>query len=632
MIIKNTVTSFLLLVILTFMTKLLALLNFSQLPISIMSPDGIEALLFGIKFDATAAALLTVPIFIISIAASLLKRIPTTLTKILLSISIIWIVAATFSDAIYAKDASKHVTFELFTAKGMEVELVTTAFKSYWGTFTLGLIWLILCVYLVWKCFTLPRIDKSNNIFNWLFVITWLFTTVSLIRGGWNDAPQTPMSTYTIGNTEQAFLAWNAPYSIGYYLSKSNLASIKKITKDPTTLQLKTLKYSQQVTPPAQLDSLKSANIVVVLLESWAAFDMQSYSGVADATPFFDQLRKRSLTTHSTYADGYRTVQGTFSTFCSFPNPISGFMANSQLQNSSYSCLPQILKERGWQTTFIQGSGKGVVGSFAQTLGFEESFGKYDYPFTGIHNEWGFMDDDIYHFSLNQIDRLSQSSNPFLVTINTGTTHGSFLPENIDYAYVRQNQINERRSVLKYADDALKRFINKLDAKLTKLDKPSVVILFADHTAKTSTGGLVKNAIPLLIYTTDKSIPPKNRPITSSQRDIAPTIIDWLGGYVPWFTGRSLLDSSYEGRSSFSLGTEFFWMTKTHGIAINSTTGELSHCFNIGEDVVSKNLVDCSQQTWSQPLFSEGSYYNAISQALLFEGKTLQYRQEVIQP
>ncbi|PSV34089.1 LTA synthase family protein [Photobacterium sp. GB-210] len=622
----NTIISFAFLIAAIFITKLLALLSFVELPIELSSQDGIDALLFGIYFDASAAVLLTIPIFLTLIIASLFKRATNQLTRFLLCIAIFWVVITTFSDAIYAKEASKHVTFELFNTQGMEVSLIQTAFKSYFGTVALGIACLLVSLFFIWKYLPLSNRKQASWYFNSLFIFLWLAVTLIIVRGGWKDSPQSPMSVYTIGDLDKAFIAWNAPYSIGYYLSKGDLAAIEKITKNPTSQQVKFFEHTQETASPAQLQSLKSANVIVVLLESWLAFDMQSYSGVVNATPFFDQLRARSFSTYSTYADAYRTVQGTFSTFCSYPNPINGFMANSQLQNASYSCLPHILAERGWQTAFIQGSGRGAVGAFAQTLGFEESYGKYDYPFKAVHNEWGFMDDDIYRFSLNQIDKFSQTGKPFLMTINTGTTHGSFLPDNVEYVFGRENIINERRSVMKYADDALKRFIPKLDSKLAQLDKPTIVILLSDHTAKTITGGLVKNSIPLLIYASDQSIPNEKRSITSSQRDIAPTIIDWLGGYVPWFTGNSLFDDSYDGRSSFSYGTNFFWLTKNHGVAIDSATGELHSCFDIDNDVVTKKPLACSEQAWSESLFAEGSYFNAISQQLLFEGKTQQYR------
>ncbi len=625
MLIRNTLCSFLVLFVVALTSKCLALMTFSQLPVDLLSGAGVEALIYGLRFDATIAAMLSAPIFLTNLVLMLLKRDLRLLLRVLLCLAIAWIVGTSFSDAIYAKDASKHVTFELFTAQGMESELLVTALKSYWATMLIGTIWLLICLVMASKYLTLSNRRDTPWYNNTAFVVLWLLITVSLIRGGWHDAPQTPMRAYNIGNSEQAFIAWSAPYSITYYLSSGDRAAIKKITRDPSSEQIAMWQQAFQAPQPAKLASLKQANIVMILLESWPAYDMHSYAGDADATPFFDSLRQRSFSTFSSYADGYRTVQGMFATFCSYPNPTGGIISTSQLQNANYLCLPHILRQQGWQTTFIQGSAKGKVGSFAQTLGFEESFGKHDYPFEGVRNEWGYMDGDIYRYSLGQIDRLSQSQQPFFLTINTGTTHGSFLPEQDGYTFGRETQIHERRSVMHHADQALSQFIPQLDAKLAQLDKPTLVILLADHTAKTVKGGFVKNAIPFLMYASDKSIPNQTRPITASQRDVGATALDWLGGYAPWFTGHSLLDPNYAGRASFAFGTGFFWMSKEHGIAINVETGELAQCFEIGADTVSKKTVACDQP-WANALFEEASYYNSISQYLLFKGRSTDYR------
>ncbi|ELP5729742.1 sulfatase-like hydrolase/transferase [Vibrio vulnificus] len=625
MFIRNTLTSFFFLFVVALSSKFFALMTFAQLPTELLSAQGIEALFFGLRFDATIATILTVPTFLLTIPFLFIRRDSRFLIKGLLSLGVLWIVATTFSDAIYAKDASKHVTFELFTAQGVEGALLVTAFKSYWGTIAIGSFWLVICQYLLWKRIPLGHLQRHRWYSNITFGFIWLLLSITIIRGGWSDAPQTPMRAYNIGNSEQAFIAWSAPYSITYYLANGDRAAIAKITQDPSAAQLAQWQTALTQSRPAQLTSLKQANVVMILLESWPAYDMQSYSGVVDTTPFFDELRQRTLTTESSYADGYRTVQGMFATFCSYPNPTNGIISTSQLQNANYVCLPHILRKQGWQTTFIQGSAKGKVGSFAQTLGFAESFGKHDYPFAAVHNEWGYMDGDIYRYSMQQIERLSQSSQPFFITINTGTTHGSYLPEE-EYAFGRDTPINERRSVMKHADNALRQFIPQLDDKLAQLDKPTLVVLVADHTAKTVKGGFVKNAIPLAMYASDHSLPIKVLPISASQRDVGATILDWLGGYAPWFTGHSLLDDQYSGRASFAFGTGFFWLTKDYGIAINVKTGELAQCFEIGQDHVTKREIACETSAWAETLYQEASYYNAISQHLLFKGRSTDYR------
>src|SRR5690606_33324566 len=144
------------------------------------------------------------------------------------------------------------------------------------------------------------------------------------------------------------------------------------------------------------MDRLKPANIILVLLESWTAADLQSYAADSNVAPFFDSLRAQSFTTTRMYADAQRTVEGMFSVFCSFPNPIGTGVAGTQLQTLPYRCLPRLLHEAGWQTHFVQGSGKGIVGAFAQSLGFEHSYGKTDAGFEGPLNKWGYMDEGVY--------------------------------------------------------------------------------------------------------------------------------------------------------------------------------------------------------------------------------------------
>src|SRR5690606_1420783 len=212
--------------------------------------------------------------------------------------------------------------------------------------------------------------------------------SVTLIRGGWSDVPQSPMTAYRIGDPEQAKVAWNAPYAMTYYLGKGQKKAAHQVTAPPSQAGMAIVRQMVDVKAP-QLETLKSAGVILILLESWTAADLYSYAQRVDAAPFFDDLRGRSLTTSRMYADGHRTVEGMFSVLCSFPNPVGGGVAGTQLQGLPYRCLPQLLREQGWVTKFIQGSGRGIVGAFAQTLGFEYSYGKTDFDFEGQFNHWG---------------------------------------------------------------------------------------------------------------------------------------------------------------------------------------------------------------------------------------------------
>ncbi|MDC5804579.1 LTA synthase family protein [Vibrio europaeus] len=606
-----------------FASKVIFLSIASSSSIPLLSSDGIYSLLYGLRFDATAGAALAAPIIIAALILHYTKINGSRLVKTLVIAGSIWLIGTTMSDTIYSLDANKHVTFELFTSKGLELELIRTAFSLHWHLILVGIILMLLTSIAIWKSNLVRCIQTRSTKLNFsLSIIVWLLFTVTAIRGGWMDHPQSPMSAYNIGDNDRAFIAWSAPYSVTYHLAKGAKKSASNVTQ-PASSELHQ-ELAQTTTSPAILDNLKDANIVFVLLESWVSIDMKSYGSDIDSSPFFDALREKSLTSHAMYADGYRTVQGMFASMCSFPNPNGGIVASTQLQNNQYYCLPHMLKDRGWDTRFIQGSGKGLVGAFAKTLGFTESYGKMDYDFDDETNEWGYMDGGIYRYSLDRLDEMQAENpdKPFFMMINTGTTHSVYLPESFGYPFGDDNMSQIRASVQNHADIALHEFLAQLEGRF---DKPTLVVLMSDHTAKVSEPDLAKNSIPFLIYATDGSIPSKQIDTAVSQRDIGVTILDWMGGYAPWFTGQSLLQEQEFYRSSFSDGSLFYWVDNRHAVTINSPDGQLKQCFTIEDNTISLTKADCNAE-WVQPLYQQGRDFNNLTQQLLFDGKTLDYR------
>lgn len=589
----------------------------SKIPLT--SLDGIFSILYGIRFDATAAAAIALPAISLQFLAYYTKLDAYKLSKFIISLGGIWIILTTMSDAIYAEDSGKHVTFELMTAQGSEIELIKTAIQEYWQFILLAL---VLCISYVWSLKRIPlrKTAKKHNVVTFsVTLFVWLFFTLTFIRGGWHDAPQDPMSAYKIGDSDKAYIAWSAPYSITYYLSKDKPAT--KVTQPATVDMLSEL--AQLQSKGANLDNLKQANIVFVLMESWVSIDMASYGSKTDATPNFDKYRESALTSHAMYADGYRTVQGIFASMCSYPNPNGFVVPNTQLQNNDYYCLPQILKDRGWDTRFVQGSGKGMVGAFAQTLGFTHSYGKKDYDFEYQQNEWGYMDGGIFKFTLNKIDEMDKNDSPFFIAINTGTTHSTYLPSDDDYIFGKDSIPHIRASVLHHADQALGKFLKAVKSRKTK--RPTLVVLMADHTARIVEPHLARNSIPFLMFSTDHSVPQNKVKTSLSQRDVAPTIMDWLGGSVPWFTGQSLLNEKATYRSSFSKGSLFFWIDNRHLVTINSPDGTLQRCYTIDENTIKIHNASCDEE-WVQPLYKQGRDFNKLTQDLLFKGKTMEYR------
>ncbi|EKO3569149.1 LTA synthase family protein [Vibrio metschnikovii] len=597
------------------LSKVVALFLADTALIPMTSHQWWQALLWGTRLDFVMVTLSVVIVLLVHLATGGYKPLRW-LPKLVAAIAAVWIIMTTAADAIYTMQTGTHITFEVFTAEDSEFALLITALQT---SPLLVIAASILSVMSIIGASKLPfqplTLSGKRLISSGFFSVILLAATVTVVRGGWSDAPQSPMSAHKIGNAEQAFIAWSAPYSITYHLAKGAKNAAQQITPRIT------LDYDKQPLLQAQLANLKQANIVFVLLESWASVDMQSYAGQVDATPFFDQLRAQSLSAHAMYANGFRTVQGIFASHCSFPNPVSSSVAGTQLQTKAYSCLPQLLREQGWQTHFIQGSGKGSVGQFAQSLGYQFSYGKTDYDFSAEQNYWGYMDDGIYRFSLDKISTLEQQDQPWLVTINTGTTHDTYLPDESLYVFGKDNSDQVRRSVLHHADGALERFITQLNQTVKR---PTLVVLMSDHTALGSSHDLSANSIPFLIYATDGSIAANTLDISTSQRDITPTIFDWLGGEVPWFSGFSLLKpNKHQGGAQFVQGESIRWIEQDNLIRFNARTGALEQCSKVADDTITLLAHPCDDEF--QSLWKQAKTFTFISQQLLFDGQTQYY-------
>lgn len=587
-------------------TKLIFLfLQYESLD-AFVSNVSLKAIVWGFRFDLAALAILSLPVVM-----AVLFNFNSSAIKAILILVVFWVVGTTLSDTVYLLDSSRHLTFEVFTGEGSFYGLLATLVTKY---LILTLVAILLLIVLI--AFA-TRLRLSTHTSPWpqrgVFFLGWFLVALTFVRGGYSDVPQSPMTTFEIGNNQQALIAWSAPYSISYYLIKGPKKAAHKVTAQSSGTD-KQLVINELVQKKTFIAPQRESNIIVVLLESWTSLDE-----LDEVMPNFIKQRSQSLSTQKFFANGYRTVEGLFSTFCSYPNPVGGGVAGTQLQSFEYQCLPKILKDHGWQTHFIQGSYRGIVGSYAQSIGFKHSYGKSDYSFEGTHNYWGYMDDDIFRFSLQVI---AEARAPYLVTINTGTNHDSYLPNDDDYIFGKDTRENIRRSVTHHSDAALGRFIEMLE---DTIKEPTLIVFVADHTTGEGNELLEKNIIPFLMYATDDSISPGVLPINAGQFDVAPSIMDWLGGNVPWFSGSSLLDKDYTGATSYSYGTTVSWIRNDKLILFDSSQHQApAECHRIQQNSLHTMPIDCETSSAERDT-SYAKAFTRYTQDLLFKGMTTKF-------
>ena len=197
--------------------------------------------------------------------------------------------------------------------------------------------------------------------------------------------------------------------------------------------------------------------------------------------------------------------------------------------------MPQLLKEKGYETAFFSGQPNGAMGftAFCRLMGFEKSFEMNEYgnkaDYDGI---WGIWDEEFLQFTVKTMTTLRE---PFLTTIFTVSSHHPFkVPAR--YVNMFEEGLHQIHKCIRYTDYSLKRFFK------TASEQPwysnTLFIIVADHTNgavhaeyKTSPEMF---AVPVIFYKPDGSLKNYEHNI-AQQMDVMPTVLGYLGYESPYF-------------------------------------------------------------------------------------------------
>lgn len=588
-------------------------------------PQQAYALLWGLRFDLALAAAFALLAFLAAHLVFRLAHQPLqrplrwfTLSGALLLIGLHG------GDTLYFSEAGRHLGYELKDGANSAGELARMALFSYTATLIAHLIAMVIAGYAGWHLLASDATPaRPTRRWQHLAPEGQLFAVLLLaalaVRGGWQAVPMEPLHAQQIGNGQQATLALNGVYN-ALFSSVTPYAIRPLITAAPTPEQLALVRamyadYAPQPLPRPEVPY----NVVILFLESWSAAWMASYGHDQVTTPFFDELRAQSLTTHGMLAGGHRTTEGLFATLCSAQNPLGQTVAQSQLQNYSYRCLPHILRDEGYASAFFQGTRKNTsgTGAFAQLLGFTDSYGWEDLrgrPLRHAENSWGMHDPDIYDFALEKMRTLPQ---PFLIGINTNTTHDSQIPAGVTPAFGADTAINRYLSNLHFADAALRDFQQAVSAEFG----PTLFVILADHAGLPSPRAFTNHLIPFAIH--GPGVPPRESPHYHSQRDIAPTALDLLGlPAAPGHTGMSLLSAGATSYADYYESGTVGWVEGNRLVRRDISSATCTACTLANH--VCQAPAPCS--AGDRPQADRAMAATTLMQSLLFDGKMGEFR------
>jgi phosphoglycerol transferase MdoB-like AlkP superfamily enzyme len=296
-------------------------------------------------------------------------------------------------------------------------------------------------------------------------------------------------------------------------------------------------------------------NVVLILMESMSAANMQYFGNTQRLTPFLDSIAHESYFFNNIYSAGIHTCHGVFGSLFSFP-ALSNRRPMEDADITKFCGMTSALKKHGYYTIYFTTHGGQFdnVEAFLKINDVDKVMTQNDYPPEKRVNMWGVSDDFLFEMAVPVIDSLHIQQAPFFATLMTVSNHAPYhIPD-----YFTSNQTGDKLQIIEYADWSLRKFIN-MASQRPWFDN-TLFIFLADHGAAINPKyelPLSYNHIPFIIYA-PKIIPQAQLfDCLGGQIDMFPTVMHLLG--LPYINNTFGIDLLKERRPFIYFSADDKW-------------------------------------------------------------------------
>lgn len=506
--------------------------------------DVLTSLFIGMRFDTTISCyILAVPLVVLLTNYYLLKW-----NKFLFLVSILFIaVLYTLSFAVEATDIPffnhffDRLNISVFLWNNNADFALDMLFKEweYLGSFLLFLSVSFLfyrTLIPIYKKYSVYSKPANTPLIELTYTLVFLTIFFFSLRGKINfdvpplDTRDAYHSTYPFANKITLNPVFTLLRSLIDSLDPKNktlhlIDNEKAVKNVQHYLQIKEQKYDSPIARDVVQHSKQQPNVVLILMESMTRHKMGRYGNPLNLTPNLDSLAKNGLAFDKIYSAGIHTYNGIFSTLFSFP----AVYRKQPLKTSpikEYYGLPQVLKEKGYNTNFFITHDElfDNVGAFLRANGFDRVYSEKDYPQDKILGTWGVPDDYLFEFGTAKLNELAQAKHPFLSVFLTCSDHSPYVIP----SYFQPKNNNVSQQIVEYADWSIGQFL-KSCSKQDWFDN-TLFVFVADHGQPMNVVydmPLAFNQIPFIIYAPDL-IHPESIDNLGLQVDVFPSIMGVL--------------------------------------------------------------------------------------------------------
>ena len=504
----------------------------------------------GIKFDIVA-------VFYVNILFILLMCVPFTfkyrkgyqkfldyLFVITNSIALM----ANCMDFIYYRFTIKRTTWTIvkeFSNQDNMGSLFAGFLVRYWYV---AVIWILLVLSLI-KITQILKVKGRADVPIWAFflihavlmgIVVKLF--IGGVRGGFDHSIR-PITLSNAGEyvkkPKEMFLVLNTPFCIFKTMRRSDYERVNYFESYQEANKI----FNPVHLPEPNQPAFKPMNVVILIWESFGKEMVGGYNHDLENgtykgyTPFIDSLMQHSKVNWYSFANGAKSIEAIPSVLTSIPGIKEPFVTMRYTDNKLPS-FPQILKGKGYSTSFFHGAPNGSMGfqAFVNLIGVEKYYGKKEYnndaDYDGI---WGIWDEEFLKF---WADKMGTFKEPFMSTLFTVSSHDPYkVPQRYEGKFPKGPL--PVYQTMGYTDFALRKFFAK--AKTMPWYKNTLFVITADHAAtfahypqyQTSVGNF---SIPILFYASgDSTMTGRDDTTLVQQIDVMPSVLSYLHYDKPYF-------------------------------------------------------------------------------------------------
>ncbi len=551
--------------------RLLFMANFTQLIEHEPLTEIAKAFAIGVRFDQIVVLYILLPLLLVIPWAGLRSRLMRWMILIYLGLLFSLGFLLLISDIRFYAKFGSHLNFLAYEYIG-EGDEFWNQILSDPGFAVSIIVWVVVSLVFIWLIrFLLRKTDQWPKRRSWLGQIVWSGLLLALsflgIRGGVGLAPIDWGEAYYSQNAFLNQLALNGVYTLARNFTERDgdlrLSTMTESERFPfvemdeahqTMAQMfrrpNHLIYGVaghgliQSTISPRIMHVPGPNVIVVLMESWAARNTGVLGSPHDLTPHFDSWADSGILFTHFFANGIRTSFGLPAVLCSYPSlPGRSIMGRYDAPHP-FIALSEHLERRQFHNVFVYGGDLSFdnIEGFFRAKQYHRFVGEESFNSDQAFSKWGIPDHILLERAAALIDSLPR---PFQMTVLTLSNHEPYdLPDSSVQKFFDDADSSKVFNAQLYADHCLGLFLRRLEDK--NIFDSTIVIITADH-ARYDVSRLVLDPetfrIPLLILG-PKGMIPSGHVIDAagSQVDILPTVLGVLGGsYEHRSWGRDLL-------------------------------------------------------------------------------------------